>query len=183
MGLDQLSLARQVNKSRSAICQYEKGYRGVLSEEVVKALCEFLGVPFASAEKLAGEILAEVRNVLAFCKNELCPVANVDLDEGQLVIQPKMYYIWHGADSNYCIYCRKELETSCSRCLTPLVPGAAFCGGCDKPLVRISPAILEQDNLPTYVRQRAERRNRFLSSGDHITELPRPVHKNSARVV
>jgi hypothetical protein len=150
-----------------------------LAEESVKELCQFLKIDYEPKEGAHGAVLVEEHDVLAFCKNEVCPVANVDFEDGVLIIQPKMYRIWSTSDPSHCTYCGKHLETGCSRCLTPITQGAVFCSGCEKPLVRISPATLEREDLEEYAQRRATRRHHLLSAASEVIVLPPSVHKNS----
>lgn len=182
LGFTQAALAKEIGKSTSAVCQLEKGERRALAGSVVQELCQFLKVEFAPAEEDVAAMLQEERNVLAICKNERCPVANFAFDDGELIIQPKAYRVPSSTEPGCCIYCGHQLETGCSlRCLTPIVQGAAFCTGCHKPLVKISPQTLRRGDLKEYAEERAKRRNTFLSSTNDITELPASIQKNSGR--
>lgn len=178
-GYNQAALGRVIGKSASAICQLEKGGRRVLAGDLVKELCQFLKIEYEPKEDAQGGLLTEERDVLAFCKSERCPVANFDFEDGELMIQPKMYRIWDTSDPSHCTFCGEHLETGCSRCLTPITQGAVFCSGCERPLVRISPATLERDDLKDYAQRRATRRHQLLSAASDVTVLARSVHKNS----
>ena len=177
--LNQSDLASRVGKSTSAICQFEKGDPHALADDVVRELCRFLEVAFEPRKEVMTAIQPDEEDVLAFCRSVKCPMANFDFEDGELIVQPKMYRVRSTSDLNHCSFCKQQLQTGCSGCLTAIAPGAVFCSGCEKPLVPLPPEILGRDDLAKYARQRIARRNRFLSSANDITELSRPAKKNS----
>lgn len=133
-GLNQSALARAVGCQQSAISMFEGGMVTKLSDDTVRKLSEFLGVPLE--EQKADDPAPAVTDApppeplfaKGYCPNCKCPSNVPYVVEGHLFFRPMRQTMPAGA--KYCPHCGELLELRCPVCGAPLNDGAccAVCG-------------------------------------------------------
>ena len=161
-GLNQSALARAVGCQQSAISMFEGGMVTKLSDETVKKLSEFLGVPLEEKKEEAPEAVVDtsssaVLGILAshihgYCPNGQCPSNIPYVVEGRLFYRPAKSAFAH-VTGKYCPHCGELLETRCPVCGAPLNEGAccAVCGS-----AYVTPVLPEGVDVAAYARARRE---------------------------
>ena len=156
-GLRQTELAAQVGCTQSALSMFESGQPTKLSEETVKKLSDFLGVPLqeevSSVVTVQTAGLRETLNVVhGFCPNCQCPSNVPYVVEGRLFYRPSRRTA-SPTGGVRCTQCGELLEMRCPSCGAPLNDGAccAVCGA-----AYVTPSIAEGVDVAAYARMRRE---------------------------
>ena len=156
-GLRQTELAAQVGCTQSALSMFESGQPTKLSEETVKKLSEFLGVPLQ--EEMSSMLamptigLPEPLNVIhGFCPNCQCPSNVPYVVEGRLFYRPSRR-VASPTGGVRCTQCGELLEIRCPSCGTVLNDGAC-CAACGAAYVTAS--VADGIDVVSYARMRRE---------------------------
>ena len=156
-GLRQTELAAQVGCTQSALSMFEGGQPTKLSEETVKKLSGFLGVPLQEENPLARAVFQSEPNatqvaVHGFCPNCQCPSNVPYVVEGRLFYRPSRRTA-SPTGGVRCTQCGELLEMRCPSCGAPLNDGAccAVCGA-----AYVTPSIAEGVDVAAYARMRRE---------------------------
>ena len=156
-GLRQTELAAQVGCTQSALSMFEGGQPTKLSEETVKKLSEFLGVPLVEEASPAMTVPTAgfhdpLNAVHGFCPNCQCPSNVPYVVGGRLFYRPsrKVASPMGGAR---CTQCGEVLEFKCPLCGAPLNDGAC-CAACGAAYV--TPSLEEEIDVVAYARLRRE---------------------------
>ena len=162
-GLNQSALARAVGCQQSAISMFEGGMVTKLSDETVRKLSDFLGVPLEEEKK---EVAAPAADTLqsavslgvaaqpphGYCPNCHCP-SNVPYTvEGRLFYRPTRG-LAAPAGGTRCAQCGEILEMCCPVCGAPLNDGAC-CSVCGSAYV--TPVLPEGVDAVAYARARRD---------------------------
>ena len=156
-GLRQTELAAQVGCTQSALSMFESGQPTKLSEETVKKLSDFLGVPLRAEEPVMGTVpttgLREPLNVVhGFCPNCQCPSNVPYVVEGRLFYRPSRS-VASPTGGVRCTQCGEFLEMRCPSCGAVLNDGAC-CAACGAAYV--TPSIADGIDVVAYARMRRE---------------------------
>lgn len=159
-GLNQSALARAVGCQQSAISMFEGGMVTKLSDETVKKLSEFLGVPLEEEKKpetpapmadMPGSGLTGMP-ARGYCPNCHCPSNVPYVVEGRLFYRPTRTLSAPTGGSR-CAQCGEILEMRCPVCGAPLNDGAC-CAVCGSSYV--TPVMPEGVDVAAYARARRE---------------------------
>lgn len=180
--LTQAEVADRIDCHQSAISSFEKGKRGVLSNEKIEQFAELVGVklPAARDEAEGDAVPEEGGKVLAFCPCEDCPVGMPVAIKAKIVVRPVMMYVEAGLDPSFCKECGAQLESGCRKCLTEVKPGATHCTGCGLALVPVADLPPGAD-LEEEVQKRLARRKEYLTDAPPIETYARPELRNAGR--
>lgn len=156
-GLRQTELAAQVGCTQSALSMFEGGQPTKLSEETVKKLAEYLGVPFLEDTSSSGSIPPSGScepqvAVHGFCPNCQCPSNVPYVVDGRLFYRPSRT-VASPTGGPRCTQCGELLEMRCPACGAPLNDGAC-CAVCGSRYV--TPSITEEIDVVAYARMRRE---------------------------
>ena len=156
-GLRQTELAAQVGCTQSALSMFEGGQPTKLSEETVKKLSDFLGVPLQEEVSSVGTVqttgLREPLNVVhGFCPNCQCPSNVPYVVEGRLFYRPSRR-VASPTGGVRCTQCGELLEMRCPSCGAILNDGAC-CAACGAAYV--TPSIADGIDVVAYARMRRE---------------------------
>ncbi len=174
-----LALAVGIGVTQPAISLLERGNMGVLSQDGIERIADYLGLQVASAPS-AGASQTGQTDVLAYCANPDCPRAYCSVVSGKLRIRPSMSMVRSGLDTVYCKDCGEPLQSGCLHCMTPLVENAVFCLGCGHPLVLDSrPMII--DDLVEHAETMNRLRQAYCDAESPVTKAPVPQLHNAGR--
>ena len=156
-GLRQTELAAHIGCTQSALSMFEGGQPTKLSEETVKKLSEFLGVPLVEEAAAPMAVLAngsyESLNIVhGFCPNCQCPSNVPYVVDGRLFYRPSRKEA-SPTGGVRCAQCGEVLEMKCPSCGAPLNEGAC-CAVCGAGYV--TPSIAEEIDVVAYARTRRE---------------------------
>ena len=156
-GLRQTELAAQVGCTQSALSMFEGGQPTKLSEETVKKLSEFLGVPLWAEVSPPMAVSASgshdfLNAVYGFCPNCQCPSNVPYVVDGRLFYRPSRN-VASPTGGVRCTQCGEVLEMKCPSCGAPLNDGAccAVCGS-----AYVTPSIADGIDVVAYARLRRE---------------------------
>ena len=156
-GLRQTELAAQVGCTQSALSMFEGGQPTKLSEETVKKLSEFLGVPLLTeASPLMAVPVSDshesLNTIHGFCPNCQCPSNVPYVVDGRLFYRPSRM-VASPTGGVRCTQCGEVLEMKCPSCGAPLNDGAccAVCGS-----AYVTPSIAEGIDVVVYAQMRRE---------------------------
>ena len=158
--MNQSALAKAVGCHQSAISMFEGGMTTKLSDETVRKLSEYLGVPLETPAKdknaehvqTVGSQIFTAEITRGYCPNCHCP-SNVPYTvDGRLFYRPSRK-LASPAGGLRCVQCGELLETRCPTCGAPLNDGAccAVCGS-----AYVTPVLPEDMDLMAYARIRRE---------------------------
>ena len=156
-GIRQTELAAQIGCTQSALSMFEGGQPTKLSEETVKKLSEFLGVPLQEAQSASSVSTASAPHesvvvVHGFCPNCQCPSNVPYVVGGRLFYRPSRK-VASPTGGARCTQCGELLEMRCPTCGAPLNDGAC-CAACGNAYV--TPTIEEDLDVTAYARARRE---------------------------
>ena len=155
-GLRQTELAARVGCTQSALSMFESGQPTKLSEETVKKLSEFLGVPLLEASAAVGlPFLGSCESqivIQGFCPNDQCPSNVPYVVNGRLFCRPSRK-VASPTGGTRCAQCGELLEMNCPSCGAPLNDGAccAVCGA-----AYVTPTVADGLDVVAYARRRRE---------------------------
>ena len=156
-GLRQTELAAQIGCTQSALSMFESGQPTKLSEETVKKLSDFLGVPLldemSSVVAVPMTVLRDTLNVIhGFCPNCQCPSNVPYVVEGRLFYRPSRK-VASPTGGVRCTQCGEVLELKCPSCGAVLNDGAC-CATCGAAYVTAS--VADGIDVVSYARMRRE---------------------------
>ena len=156
-GLRQTELAAQVGCTQSALSMFEGGQPTKLSEETVKKLSEYLGVPLVEEVSPVMTVPSagfhEPLNVVhGFCPNCQCP-SNVPYVVGSRLFYRPSRSVASPTGGARCTQCGEVLELKCPLCGAPLNDGAC-CAACGAAYV--TPSVEDGIDVEAYARLRRE---------------------------
>ena len=153
-GLNQTALAQAVGCKQSAISMFEGGMATKISDDTVKKISEFLGVPLVEEKEetvVPSVTMPRSEGVLGFCPNCNC-LSNIPYAVGNdLFYRPTHHH--HAHVGNRCVDCGEILETRCPVCGAPVNEGAccAVCGS-----AYVTPVLPEGIDFFAYAKARRD---------------------------
>ncbi len=161
-GLNQTSLAKAVGCRQSAISMFEGGMTTKISDDTVKKISDYLGIPLEPPKSENGDVVEAVaasafnaQILHGFCPDCHCPSNVPYVVAGTLFFRPNRKSASpHGGDR--CAHCGEFLEKRCPNCGAPLNDGAC-CEICGTPYV--TSVIPEDTDIVVYA---AARRRELL---------------------
>ena len=153
-GLNQKALADAVGCKQSAISMFEAGMTGKLSDETVKKLSEYLGVPLEDPGNVVygSPLTGNTTTERGFCPNAKCPSNVPYVVDGRLFCRPSRH-LASPIGGKRCVFCGDVLEMCCPVCGAPLNDGAC-CAACGSAYV--TTFVPEGVDLETYAARRRE---------------------------
>lgn len=133
---------------------FEGGMSTKISDDTVKKISEFLGVPLVEEKEetpVSSVTMPVGDGVLGFCPNCNC-LSNIPYAVGNdLFYRPTHHY--HVRTGNRCVDCGEILETRCPVCGAPVNEGAC-CAACGSAYV--TPVLSEGIDFFAYAKARRE---------------------------